>query len=300
MITVIVGPTGIGKTKLSIALAKKYHTEIISGDSVQVYKGLDIGSGKVKDNEKEGIKHHLIDIINPTEDYSVAIFQKKVREHIKELEYHNLMPIIVGGTGLYIKSVLYDYNFENANRDHSMELIYQDYSNEKLHQVLVEKDYKSSLLIHPNNRRRVLQAISRSSENKVSNNINKDIPIYDFCIIGLTMERELLYPLINQRVDKMIEEGLVAEVKALYNQGVNSNSVKSIGYKELYLYFNNECSLDESIIKIKQHSRNLAKRQYTFFNNQFDVNWITVDIDNFDNTIIKAIEIIEKCKKDYF
>ena len=300
MITVIVGPTGIGKTKLSITLAKKYHTEIISGDSVQVYKGLDIGSGKVKDNEKEGIKHHLIDIINPTEDYSVAIFQKKVREHIKELEYHNLMPIIVGGTGLYIKSVLYDYNFENANRDHSMELIYQDYSNEELHQVLVEKDYKSSLLIHPNNRRRVLQAISRSSENKVSNNINKDIPIYDFCIIGLTMERELLYPLINQRVDKMIEEGLVAEVKALYNQGVNSNSVKSIGYKELYSYFNNECSLDESITKIKQHSRNLAKRQYTFFNNQFDVNWITVDIDNYDNTIIKAIEIIEKCKKDYF
>ncbi len=300
MITVIVGPTGIGKTKLSIALAKKYHTEIISGDSVQVYKGLDIGSGKVKDNEKEGIKHHLIDIIDPTEDFSVAIFQKIVRDRIKELITHNLMPIIVGGTGLYIKSVLYDYNFENADRDHSLELIYQSFSNEELHQVLVEKDYESSLLIHPNNRKRVLQAISRSSSNKISNNINKDIPMYDFCIIGLTLERELLYPLINQRVDKMIEEGLVAEVKALYSQGVNSNSVKSIGYKELYSYFNNECTLAEAIIKIKQHSRNLAKRQYTFFNNQFATNWITVDIDNFDNTINNAINIIEKYKKDCF
>ena len=300
MITVIVGPTGIGKTKLSIALAKKYNTEIISGDSVQVYKGLNIGSAKIKDNEKEGIKHHLIDILDPTEDFSVAIFQKMVRDRIKELEQSNLMPLIVGGTGLYIKSVLYDYNFENTDRDNSLDLIYQDFTNEELHNVLVEKDYESSLAIHPNNRKRVLQAISRSSINKVSDNKNKDVPLYDFCIIGLSMERELLYPLINKRVDQMINDGLIEEVKSLFDQGINSHSVQSIGYKELYSYFNDECTLEYAIDKIKQHSRNLAKRQYTFFKNQFKINWIDIDINNFENTVDKAINIIENNKKDYF
>ncbi len=292
MVLVIVGPTGIGKTKLSIALAKKYHTEIISGDSVQVYRDLNIGSAKVTDTEKEGIIHHLIDVLDPSEDFSVAIFQTMVRQQIKELESRNLMPIIVGGTGLYIKSVLYDYNFENTDRDYSLEIIYQDFSNEELHEVLKEKDYESSLLIHPNNRKRVLQAISRSSHNKISENKNKDIPLYDFTIIGLNMDRSLLYPLINKRVDKMIEAGLIKEVKALYDRGINSNSVTSIGYKELYLHFKGEWTLEYAIEKIKQHSRNLAKKQFTFFKNQFEINWIDVDINNFDKTIEQAIKII--------
>jgi len=151
MIIVIVGPTGIGKTKLSIALAKKYETEIISGDSVQVYKGLDIGSAKITNEEKQGIKHHLLDILEPHEDFSVALFQKLVRKKISEIETKGLMPIIVGGTGFYIKSVLYDYNFENADRDHSLDTFYADFTNEELHSILVNKDYESSLLIHPNN-----------------------------------------------------------------------------------------------------------------------------------------------------
>ena len=299
MITVIVGPTGIGKTKLSIALAKKYNTEIISGDSVQVYKGLNIGSAKIKDQEKEGITHHLIDILNPSEDFSVALFQKLVREHIKDLESRNLMPLIVGGTGLYIKSALYDYNFENADRDHSLNEKYQDLSNIELHKILIEKDYESSLLIHPNNRKRVLQAISRSSDSKISENKNKDKPLYNFCIIGLNMDRKLLYPLINKRVDKMIEDGLVLEVKALYDKGINSNSINSIGYKELYAYFNGESTFEYAVDKIKQHSRNLAKRQYTFFKNQFDISWIEVDVDDFDKAIKQAINIVEKYRKDY-
>jgi len=294
MIIVIVGPTGIGKTKLSIALAKKYDTEIISGDSVQVYKGLNIGSAKIKETEKQGIKHHLIDILNPLEDFSVAIFQQLVREKVNELERNNSMPIIVGGTGLYIKSVLYDYKFENTGRDNSLTLKYQDFSNEELFKVLVEKDYDSSLLIHPNNRKRVLQAISRSSTSKISENKNKDIPIYDFKVIGLTMERQKLYELINKRVDKMLENGLLKEVIGLYKQGINSNSVNSIGYKELYKYLNGEYEFDFAVDKIKQHSRNLAKKQYTFFNNQFEVNWIEVNPANFDKTIEAAIEIIEK------
>ncbi len=294
MIIVIVGPTGIGKTKLSIALAKKYNTEIISGDSVQVYKGLDIGSGKVTNQEKAGISHHLIDILEPQEDFSVAIFQKMVREKVNEMQQRNIMPIIVGGTGLYIKSVLYDYNFENATRDHSLDVIYQYFSNEDLHELLEEKDYEISLRIHPNNRKRVLQAISRSSVNKISENKNKDIPLYEFKIIGLTMDREKLYELINLRVDEMLTQGLLKEVKTLYNNGINSNSVRSIGYKELYKHFSGEYELDFAIEKIKQHSRNLAKKQYTFFNNQFNVNCLDVDIDNCEKTIEEAINLIEK------
>ncbi len=208
MIIVIVGPTGIGKTKLSIALAKKYNTEIISGDSVQVYKGLDIGSAKVNEKEKEGIVHHLIDILEPNEDFSVAVFQKMVREKISDMESRNLTPIIVGGTGFYIKSVLYDYNFDNTERDESLILKYQDLSNDELHNILEQRDYESSLVIHKNNRKRVLQAISRSSTNKVSENKLKDIPLYDFKIIGLNMERSLLYKLIDRRFDKMMNNGL--------------------------------------------------------------------------------------------
>lgn len=294
MIIVVVGPTGIGKTKLSISLAKHLHTEIISGDSIQVYKRLDIGSAKVKEEEKEGIKHHLIDILEPTENFSVALFQKLVRGKISEFEEQGMTPLIVGGTGLYIKSVLYDYNFEDTKRDDDLEKLYQEFSNEELHNVLKEKDYEASLSIHMNNRKRVLQAISRSEKNKVSENKNKDIPIYDFKIIGLTLERDKLYEIINDRVDKMIEDGLLYEVRELFNDGIDSNSVSAIGYKELYKYFRAEYTLEEATDKIKQHSRNLAKKQFTFFNNQFDVNWITVDLENFENTIKKAIDIISE------
>ncbi|KFZ27125.1 MAG: tRNA dimethylallyltransferase [Candidatus Izimaplasma bacterium HR2] len=294
MIIVIIGPTGIGKTKLSLALAKHYNTEIISGDSVQVYKGLNIGSAKIKESEMDGIKHHLIDILEPTEDFSVALFQRIVREKIKDFEDREINPLIVGGTGLYIKSVLYDYNFSNSSRDKSLDEFYKELSNEELHNILKEKDYESSLNIHMNNRKRVLQAISRSKDNKVSDNKNKDIALYDFKIIGLTLNREELYEIINNRVDLMIEEGLIKEVKDLYDKGIKSNSVSAIGYKELYTHFDGEYTLEEAIDKIKQHSRNLAKKQLTFFNNQFDVNWINVDLDNFGNTIKKALNILDK------
>lgn len=291
---VIVGPTGIGKTKLSIALAKRYNTEIISGDSVQVYKGLNIGSAKVTEEEMENIPHHLIDLYEPTENFSVAIYQKLVRGKIEEFQKRNITPIIVGGTGLYIKSVLYDYNFEDTKRDPELEEKYRNHTNQELHDILKEKDFKSSENIHMNNRKRVLQAISRSFANKVSENKNKDVKLYDFTLIGLTLEREKLYNLINNRVEKMIEDGLVEEVKSLYDQGINSNSLKAIGYKELYKYFDGEWSLDESINKIKQHSRNLAKKQFTFFSNQFNCNWIEVDVNNFEKTIQESIKIIEK------
>jgi len=293
MIYVIVGPTGIGKTKLSIALAKHFNTEIISGDSVQVYKELNIGSAKITKDEMDGVPHHLIDILEPTEDFSVALFQKLVREKINTLQQNNLIPIIAGGTGLYIKSVLYDYNFSNTKRDYDLESKYKDLTNEELHSILIKKDLEASNQIHPNNRKRILQAITRSSDNKVSENKNKDIPVYDFKIIGLTLERSKLYELINKRVDQMVEEGLVQEVKSLFDKKITGNSVSAIGYKELYQYFNNEVTLDEAIDKIKQKSRNLAKKQFTFFNNQFDITWITTDFEHFDNTVQEAIKILE-------
>lgn len=294
MIIVIIGPTGIGKTKLSLALAKHFNTEIISGDSVQVYKDLNIGSAKIKESEMNGIKHHLINILEPTEEFSVALFQRIVRKKIKDFEDKGINPIIVGGTGLYIKSVLYDYNFSHSSRDKSLDEFYKDMSNEELHDILKDKDYNSSINIHMNNRKRILQAISRSKENKVSDNKNKDVPLYEFKIIGLTLIREELYEIINNRVDLMIEEGLIKEVKSLYDKGIRSNSVSAIGYKELYTYFDGDYTLDEAINKIKQHSRNLAKKQLTFFNNQFNVNWINVDLNNFNNTIDMALNILNK------
>jgi tRNA dimethylallyltransferase len=291
---VIVGPTGIGKTRLSVALANELNTEIISGDSVQVYKDLTIGSAKVTKEEAEGIKHHLIDILEPTEEMSVARYQKMVRSKIKEFEDRNIEPIIVGGTGLYIKSVLYDYNFDNSKRDPNIEEKYANYSNQELYKILEEKDKEACKKIHPNNRKRVLQAISRSGSNKVSDNKNKDKKIYDFTLIGLTLERSVLYDRINKRVDQMIEQGLIEEVKALYDRNIKGNSVSAIGYKELYSYFDGEWTLEYAIEKIKQHSRNLAKKQFTFFSNQFDCHWVHVNVDDFDQTIEEVKEYIQK------
>ncbi|PAT01722.1 tRNA (adenosine(37)-N6)-dimethylallyltransferase MiaA [Candidatus Izimaplasma bacterium ZiA1] len=274
---VLVGPTGVGKTKLSIDLAKHYSTDIISGDSVQVYQGLDIGSAKITKSEMDGVKHHMIDVLKPTEAFSVAVFQKMVRALINEQIASSKIPFIVGGTGLYIKGVLYDYNFTDSLRDEELLKQYNNYSNIELHKVLSERDFEQSLKIHPNNRKRVLQAISRANTNQMSDNNNKDQKMYDFLIIGLTMNRELLYERINKRVDLMIKNGLVEEVKGLYDKGINNYSVSAIGYKELYEYFNNEISYEGAIAKIKKNTRNFAKRQLTFFNNQFNINWIDVE-----------------------
>jgi tRNA dimethylallyltransferase len=298
MIVVIVGPTGIGKTKLSLALAKHYDTELISGDSVQVYKKMDIGSAKVTKQEQQEVTHHLIDIYEPDKQFSVALYQKNVRKMISDFESQGKLPIIVGGTGLYIKSVLYDYNFDDAKRDPSLEKKYNDLDNQALHQLLIAKDPLQAEKIHPNNRKRVLQALSRSGKNKMSNHTNKDEKIYDSIVIGLTMERSKLYERINNRVDKMIEDGLIDEVKSLYSEGYSGYAMDAIGYKELFQYFAGNHSLEKAIELIKQHSRNLAKKQYTFFNNQMDVNWITVDPSDFEQVIETAKGLIDNYKGD--
>lgn len=234
MIYVILGPTGVGKTKLSIMLAKKINADIINCDSQQVYKELIIGVAKIKEEEKEGIVHHLIDNVSVLDNYNVYDYQKDARYILNDLLSNNKNVVIVGGTGLYLKALLYDYTFDNKK--------------------------------------------------------NKNKKLYDFKLIGLTRDRNNLYNIINNRVDNMINEGLEEEVRTLYNKNIDSKVVNTaIGYKEFYSYFKGDITKEEAISLIKKRSRNYAKRQYTFFNNQFeDINWFDVDKMSY-NEIINTI-----------
>ena len=258
----IVGPTASGKTDLSIRLAKELNGEIINGDSMQVYRGLDIGTAKIKKHEMEGIPHHLIDIKEPTDSFSVAEFQQIVRMKIKEVQGRGKIPIIVGGTGLYIQAVLYDFQFtEDRVNDEVRENYYNDldkHGAQFMHDRLKEIDPESAKKIHPNNSRRVIRALEiaeHSSTQKSDPSQNHgNTPIYNHFIIGLDIDRDILYERINLRVDRMMEEGLLLEAKTLWNSGVrNVQSVQAIGYKELYLYLEDEIGYDEAIIQLKKN-----------------------------------------------
>lgn len=291
MVICIVGPTGVGKTKLSIKLAKKLNGEIINADSTQVFKSLDIATAKVTEEEKEGIPHHLFDIKNINEDYNVFDYQKDCRYKIEEISKRGKVPILVGGTGLYIKAALYDYKFENENvvKD------YSEYSNEQLYTMLKQID--NNIDIHPNNRKRIERALNYYENNTelISSKEKTDNLLYDAIFIGLTTSREILYDRINKRVDIMLKNGLLEEAKKIYDTNIRSKAVLTpIGYKELFCYFDGNISLDESIELIKQRSRRYAKRQYTWNNHQLKVNWFDVDFDNFDNTVNNVLDFINK------
>ncbi|MGM9981556.1 MAG: tRNA (adenosine(37)-N6)-dimethylallyltransferase MiaA [Turicibacter bilis] len=296
----IVGPTAVGKTKMSIELAKQLNGEIISGDSMQIYRGMDIGTAKATMDERQGIPHHLIDEKNPDEPYSVAAFQQTVRAKMEEIKSRGKLPIIVGGTGLYIKSVLYDYEFAGESESKEVdEAKYGHLSNEELHAKLATVDEAGAKDIHPNNRKRVIRALEiyETSGVKKSEMIEKQEHkmIYDACLIGLTDDRTVLYDRINKRVDTMYETGLVEEVKALFDEGIpaESQSIRAIGYKELYDYFKGLISLEESKELIKRNSRRYAKRQYTWFNNQMDVTWFKVDVQHFDKTVKEVLTYVQ-------
>ncbi|MBR5340791.1 MAG: tRNA (adenosine(37)-N6)-dimethylallyltransferase MiaA [Erysipelotrichaceae bacterium] len=275
-ILAIVGPTAVGKTAFGIRCASQFNGEIISGDSIQIYRGLDIGSAKPDSEELSQAVHHLIDIKDPDDHYSVKEFQELCREKINEISEKGKLPIIVGGTGLYIKAALYDYKFfEEETKDEQ----YEDLSNEELYQLLETKDPKALEKIHVNNRKRLIRALNiYEKHNKGISEIKDEQehkPIYDCLIIGLTAERQILFERINERVDRMIENGLIEEIEGLLNKGISfsDQSMQGIGYKEFKAYFDKDKSLEECIEDVKINSRHFAKRQYTFFNNQLDVKW---------------------------
>ena len=288
-IIVIVGPTGVGKTKLSIELAKKYNGEIINADSTQVYKYLDIGTAKVTDEEKEGIQHHLLSFVEPKELYTVFDYQKDGRKTIEDILNKNKTVIVVGGSGLYLKALLYDYNFNEEKEKISYEL----YTIEDLYKRLKEIDPDTD--IPKNNRQRIERALTFYNENgfPISMKDGKDNLLYDCIIVGLTADREKLYERIRRKTEIMFENGLLQEVKKLYDSGVDGQILHTaIGYRELYNYFDKKTNLEDSIKEIKSMSTYYAKRQFTWFNNQMEVKWFNVDFNNFEKTINEVEEYI--------
>ena len=293
-VIVITGPTAVGKTKLSVKIAKELNTEIINSDAYQVYIGLNIGTAKVKEEEKEGVKHHLLDIIEPSKEFSVYDYQKITRDKISEFIKYNKIPILVGGSGLYIDAVVKNYNFNEEKRDSELENQTKDLSNEELHQILVSLNPDKANEIHPNNRKRVLRAIELEQSNIDSEQrTKKNEPFYDSLIIFLNDDRDALYERINNRVDQMINEGLIEEAKYFYDNNLLSKTSKAtIGYKELFEYFDNKISLDEAIDLIKKNSRHYAKRQITWFNNKEDVIKVKINVNDFDQTINEVKNLI--------
>ncbi len=290
MVVVIVGPTGVGKTKLSVELAKKINGEIINADSTQVYRNLDIATAKVTEEEKENIPHHLFDIKDITDDYTVYDYQKDARSKIEEVLKKGKTPILVGGTGLYIKACLYNYEFTNTKNNNT----YDDISTEELYNRLLKID--SNTDIHKNNRKRIIRALNyyEDTNETISSKKKSDQLLYDAIFIGLRTDRETLYNRINKRVDVMVKNGLLDEAKKIYDSNIRTKAIMTpIGYKELFPYFSGEDTLNNCLDKIRQDSRKYAKRQDTWNRHQFNVNWIDVDFNNFDNTVNEAINLIK-------
>lgn len=287
-IIVIVGPTGVGKTKLSIELAKKLNAEIINGDSVSIYKKLDIGSAKPTIEERENIPHHLIDIKEPNEEYSVYDYQQDVRKIIKDLSSKNKRIIIVGGTGLYIKAALYNYQFTKGTKNNT----YDNLTNEELLEKINSYNYNHN--IHINNRKRLVRMLNKLENNEVLTE-SKDECLYPIQVIGLTAKRDIVYQRINERVEEMLKKGLLEEVTSLKPYYKTSRVLNTaIGYKEFTKYFTKEKELTNVIEDIKKNSRHYAKRQYTFFNHQFKTVWYETNFKDFNETINKVYNDIIK------
>ena len=278
----IVGPTASGKTALSLALAKLVDGEVINGDALQVYKGLDIGTAKITEEEMDGIPHHMFDLKEPTETFSVAEYQTEVRKWIKEIQSRGKMPIIVGGTGLYVQSVLYDFRFTEQASDidvrNRLERELEEKGSDHLYEQLVAKDPIDAEKIHPNNHRRIIRAleiieVTGMTKGDHEQDVGRDA-LFNHLLIGVDMDRGLLYERIDKRVDIMMAQGFSEEAKTLWDEGIrNMQSVQAIGYRELHQYIEGEISLDSAVELIKKNTRNYAKRQMTYFRNKLSVTW---------------------------
>lgn len=283
---VLIGPTAVGKTNLSLKLAELYNAEIISGDSMQVYRGMDIGTAKASLEERQRIKHHLIDIRQPDESYSVSDFQLHARKSAQDIARRGRLPFLVGGTGLYVEAACYDYQFTDAPSDEVYRKTLQETADQfgvnYLHDQLKRVDPVSAQKIHPNNVRRVIRAlevyeVTRIPLSEHMKNQTKK-PYYQLCIICLTMDRSKLYERINARVDLMMEQGLVEEVENLLAQGYDRSlvSMQGLGYKEIAAYLHGECSREQAVHDLKQGTRRFAKRQLSWFRHMKDVAWVDV------------------------
>lgn len=311
---ILTGPTAVGKTKASIGLAKAIGGEIISADSMQVYKDMDIGSAKIRPEEMEGVPHYLVDVLEPTEEFHVVRFQQMAKQAMEQIYANGHIPIVVGGTGFYIQALLYDIDFTENDGDYEYREQLESYAKvhgaEALHEKLREVDPASADTIHANNVKRVIRALEfyQQTGTQISEHNEKerekDSP-YDFRYFVLTDDRKNLYDRINRRVDQMVDEGLLAEVKALKEKGYTKDmvSMQGLGYKEILEYLDGEISMEEAIYKIKRDTRHFAKRQLTWFKREREVIWIDKQACNYDETIIlntmrKHMEGI-RCFEDY-
>ncbi len=297
---ILMGPTAVGKTSLSIKLAKDLDGEIISADSMQIYKYMDIGTAKVTKDEMDGVPHYMLDIIEPDQSFSVSNYKNMATEYIRDINNRNKLPIVVGGTGLYINSLTYNLNFASVPPDEAirnrLEALGDQYGNEYIHRMLLEVDEESGQRISIKDRKRIIRALeiyeitgkTMTEYNKNFRSLNED---YDLAMVCLNMERSKLYENINKRVDIMIDNGLIDEVKHILSMGYHKDlvSLQGIGYKEIIQYLENQISFDDAVDRIKQGSRNYAKRQLTWFRRDNRIKW--VDVDNFINIDELSYEI---------
>ena len=306
---VLTGPTAVGKTKLSIDLAKAIDGEIISADSMQVYKHMDIGSAKIMPSEMQEIPHHLIDVLDPKEEFNVVLFQQKCKECLEDIYSRNKIPILVGGTGFYIQAVLNDIDFTQSNENHEYRTTLEQLSKERgaefLHAKLCEVDPESAQVIHANNTKRVIRALEYHflTGEKISQHNKKEqqkVSAYNSCYFVLNDERNKLYEQIDRRVDEMIQVGLVEEVETLMNQGCHSGmvSMQGLGYKEILSYLKGEIDLDRAIYLLKRDTRHFAKRQLTWFRREKEVIWIDKSLNLYDDRKILVFMLSQLKEKN--
>lgn len=303
---VIVGPTAVGKTNLSLLLAKEFNGEIISGDSMQIYRGMDIGTAKATLEEQQQVPHHLIDIKEPNESFSVAEFQQRALDAIQDIQRKGRLPILVGGTGLYVKSVLYypQYQFVDVDTDSGIrqkwQQFLQQYGGLALWQEVRKVDPDTANRLHPNDTRRLIRALELFEQKQIPMSQIQQVQDqalqspFRFYMIGLTMPRELLYARINQRVQKMVEDGLVDEVRRLVTKtdGSEPTSMQSLGYKEIIPYLNGEINLEETIALIQQKTRQFAKRQLTWFRHMPNIEWFDFSPEHQQKNLSQIIQIV--------